>query len=91
MARIRLQSSSPLPPLKAWYLIPSTVTTIRDLKLALCSQLPMFKDMRIQPAHIMLEIDGFELLEESHIDLVREGDILSYDFMISTLFKQPDQ
>jgi len=95
MARIRLQSFPPLPSLKAWFLIPPGVTNIRDLKLALCSQLSIFKDMRIEPAHIVLEMDGFEVLEESHVDLVHEGDVMLYAFTIlaslNNLSKKPVQ
>ncbi|KAF8590267.1 hypothetical protein K439DRAFT_174719 [Ramaria rubella] len=74
--RIRLQLSAPLPTLRAWFLIHQNVTDIQSLKHTICTQLSALKDLEVSSDQLFLEMDDFELLEDTSIDLVREGDLL---------------
>lgn len=83
--RIRISLQPPLPLVKAWFLIPTTVTTIQDLKIALSDGLPQLhspvsltgkssdaKRRRDAVHKILLEVDGFELLDTSEIAVLME-------------------
>ncbi|KAH6890064.1 hypothetical protein BKA70DRAFT_1409042 [Coprinopsis sp. MPI-PUGE-AT-0042] len=52
--------------------------TIKDLKRTLCESLPGFKKLKLNPASIVLSMDGFELLDEGELfgGLVRDGDLV---------------
>lgn len=75
LQRIRLQSSAPLPSFRVWFLVPQNAVDIQSLKLAI-SAIPALKCLDIRPAQLILELDGFELLDECSIDLIHEGDII---------------
>lgn len=77
LLRIRLQSFAPLPSFRVWFLVPQNAVDVQSLKLAISAQLPALKCLDIQPAHLVLELDGFELLNECSIDLIREDDIIA--------------
>lgn len=68
--RIRLSTTLPLPPLKAWYLLPPSVETISDLKAQLVADLPAFKG--IKPRLLAFEVDGFEVLDASRCEVLNE-------------------
>jgi hypothetical protein len=84
--RIRLQSLPPLPVLKAWFVLPdpSLVAaghpTINNLKGILCREVPILSLGTVQCHHILLEMDGFELLDGSLWDVIREGDLITHEF-----------
>lgn len=68
--RIRISTFLPLPPLKAWYLLPSSVETIQDLKAQLVLDLPAFKG--VKPSSLAFEVDGFEVLGASRCEVLNE-------------------
>lgn len=81
--RIKVTTSPPLPPLKAWFPIPpthgstsSTVCkpTVASFKSHLCSSLPVLRGFA--PASLCLSIDGFQLLDDSELEVVRDGDLV---------------
>lgn len=74
LTRIRLGSTD--PPLKAWFSVPSHVATVRDLKKSLCSNLEVLED--VAPDSIILLLDEFEVLDDSPINVLRDGDLLLY-------------
>lgn len=75
--RVRIASHPPLPVLKAWFGIDdhtAATQTILDLKKALSEQLCQLGRDQSQ---LLLELEGFELLDESlcyHV--LREGDLI---------------
>jgi hypothetical protein len=77
--RIRLRSSPPLPPLKAWFVIPSTFSmdsnTITDLKREIHSRF-LTSNETLHTSQITLELDEFELLDDSSLNVIRENDLL---------------
>lgn len=76
LRRIRLQSFAPLPSFRVWFLVPQNVVDVQSLKRSLSTQLPALKDSDIRPTQLVLEIDDFELLDNTSIDLVHEGDTI---------------
>ncbi|KAH9853351.1 hypothetical protein C2E23DRAFT_755320 [Lenzites betulinus] len=73
--RLKVETVPPLPLLKAWF-STHAVPSILDLKLALCTGLSPLVHHRIDPHHILLLLDDFELLDASPIDVVRDGDLV---------------
>lgn len=80
MRRIRLTSAPPLPPLKAWFSISviAVDAPVSDLKSHLCSTLQILRDAELQASDIELLFDDFELLSESRVDVLRDGDLVWY-------------
>jgi hypothetical protein len=77
--RIRLRSSPPLAPLKAWFEIPSTLlmdtNSITDLKREIHHRL-LTSNETLRTSQIILELDDFELLDDSSLTVIRENDLL---------------
>ncbi|KAF5322946.1 hypothetical protein D9619_001262 [Psilocybe cf. subviscida] len=73
--RIRIQTQAPLPELKAWF-VPDTLESIFSLKRALCQRVPALNAAQCHPKNIVLMLDGFELLDDSPFDAVRDGDLI---------------
>jgi hypothetical protein len=77
--RLRILTTPPLPDVKAWFstlpLDPSA--TVADFKTDICSRIQSLKDARIHADDIALVLDDFDLLNESSIDVVRDGDLIS--------------
>lgn len=75
--RIRLATHPPLPPLKAWYGITPELTeqTVSELKEDIVTGLLA----RSSSADIKLEIDGFQLLDESLVGtVIQNGDLVEW-------------
>lgn len=79
--RVRLLAQKPLPtPLKCWYAIPTephpeSPKTIFDLKAKLLEDLRELGDC--DPEVLVLEVDGFELLNESGCEVINDGDLIT--------------
>ncbi|KAG8771146.1 hypothetical protein FRC12_003820 [Ceratobasidium sp. 428] len=71
--RVRVQTASPLEPLKAWHIVApeSGTKTIRDLTRDIVLALGLEGT-----GEFSLELDGFALLPSSPIGVVRDGDII---------------
>ncbi|SRR5260221_4934643 len=76
--RIRIQTFSPLPELKAWFIpeIQDTHETVFDLKELLCKGIPQLRANQINARYLILLLEGFELLNDSPISAVRDGDLI---------------
>lgn len=73
--RIKVECGPPLSLFKAWFIVPS-VSTVLDLKESLCAEIPGLQEQGVGAEAIHLVIDGFELLDSSLIDVVRDGDLI---------------
>ncbi|EJD35966.1 hypothetical protein AURDEDRAFT_154733 [Auricularia subglabra TFB-10046 SS5] len=76
--RFRLHTVPPLPPYKAWYVLPAAVTddassTVLDIKRALCSN--VLSDS--SPDQLALFIDDFEILDGTSVEVVQPGDLIT--------------
>ncbi|KAF8907586.1 hypothetical protein CPB85DRAFT_830112 [Mucidula mucida] len=71
--RFRIQADSPLPGTKAWFSCPEN-ESITNLKKSVCNTIPTLKT---KPENLILELDGFELLDILETgSIVREGDLI---------------
>lgn len=83
--RLRIQTAPPLPALKAWYAPPhDTTNSIIDLKHALFANVPLLDATAIDGSQVVLVLDGFDLLDESPLDVVRDGDLVLIRLLPST-------
>lgn len=86
--RIRVLSKPPLPSIRAWFPIPDhnaadavssstsvPMESVWDLKRALCDGI---HSLPPNPESLVLMIDGFELLDGSGLDVVKDGDLVTY-------------
>src|SRR5580693_7375787 len=95
--RIRVLSSPPLPHVKAWFVIPDgaqniassslvhaepSLENIFGLKNALRNGIPALRPSSLSAANLILMIDGFELLDESSIAVINDGDLVVYVFIV---------
>lgn len=77
--RLRIQTQSPLPPLKAWFTpdVQETPETIHELKENLCREVHILKSGAYNAERLTLLLDGFELLDDTPFDtVVRDGDLI---------------
>jgi len=76
--RIRIQTQTPLPELKAWFIpdVPDSPETIYELKEALCRRVQALHDGEYRGKDLVLILDDFELLDDSPFHAVRDGDLV---------------
>ncbi|KAG9219430.1 hypothetical protein CCMSSC00406_0005324 [Pleurotus cornucopiae] len=78
--RVKIQTNSPLPPLKAWYATKSLEgpnPTIADLKKQICTNVDAIRAAtKGRAAQLTLTLDDFELLDVSPLDVLRDGDLI---------------
>lgn len=68
--RLKISTVHPLDPLKAWFALDDEAHTITQLKRTLCARLPI----GMQADNITLMMDEYDLLNESPISILRDGD-----------------
>ena len=80
--RLRVQTTSPLPYLKAWFVPRPTgavfsVKTILELKQAICHDVKQLQREGYNHKKIRLLLDDFELLDDLPYDeVLRDGDLV---------------
>lgn len=76
--RIRISTSPPLSALKAWFSIPplGEISTVAELKILFVNLIDKEGEKGIRPEELHLEVDGFELLDESDVGVVRDGELV---------------
>ncbi|KAI0337571.1 hypothetical protein BDW22DRAFT_1349085 [Trametopsis cervina] len=74
--RIKVECVPPLVSVKAWFIVPP-VANIEHLKTSLCTDIPSLQQQEVHAHDISLFLDGFELLDTSSLDVVRDGDLIS--------------
>ncbi|THH16919.1 hypothetical protein EW146_g3796 [Bondarzewia mesenterica] len=78
--RVRITSSPPLPPLKAWFslsVLPQDAF-VSSLAQNLCSTVQALRACPTQRTRHRALLDDFELLPETLIDVLRDGDLIWY-------------
>lgn len=81
--RIRIVTHAPLPSLKAWYPLDvaalgdrAQAKTVESLKAELVAHLPHVF-LAVAPSTLTLELDGFQLLDDSKTQSVlKDGDLV---------------
>ncbi|TFY83258.1 hypothetical protein EWM64_g753 [Hericium alpestre] len=76
--RVRVITSPPLPELKAWFSLATLAedASVTILKDKLCKTLQALRDAGVCGQDTILSLDDFELLDESRIDILRDGDLI---------------
>jgi hypothetical protein len=90
--RLRIQTFSPLPELKVWYSTDnhpiSDAANIAYLKQAICTQVPALTQFGVDGSNLVLLLDSFELLDDSPLSVVRDGDLICIRILPSALPKR---
>lgn len=79
--RVRILSESEqqtnLPQIKSWFNVDKENTVV-SLKLSLCASVPALRDAHVRATELVLTLDGFELLNDSSVHILRDGDLIWY-------------
>ena len=79
--RIRILSEfeeqTNLPVIRSWFNL-DTENTVTSLKLSLCASVPALRDTHVRAEELVLTLDDFELLSDSPIHILRDGDLIWY-------------
>lgn len=75
--RFKLQLLPPLPEAKYLLQVPESVSSIASLKAFLVLELAPLVELKIRATGIVLEIDGFELVESSGLSVLQAEDVVS--------------
>ena len=73
--RIKVECGPPLQPLKVWFVVPAAVSSVAELKNSLCAELSALN--RVSSEDLVFSLDGFELIDSSSIDVVRDGELIT--------------
>jgi hypothetical protein len=81
LMRIRILSEfeqqTNLPVIRSWFNVDGE-NTVTSLKLSLCASLPALRDAHVRVEELVLTLDDFELLNDSPIHILRDGDLIWY-------------
>ncbi|KAG1785925.1 uncharacterized protein HD556DRAFT_1418851 [Suillus plorans] len=78
--RLKISTIHPLGPFKAWFALDDEAHTITQLKRALCARLPI----GMQADNITLVMDEYDLLDDSPISILRDGDAVCIKRAVAT-------
>ncbi len=87
--RVKIQASPPLPEIKAWFSLSnlSPSSSVALLKHELCKTLSTLRESGVHGRDLILLLDDFELLGETSIDIIKDGDMIWYVVCIFTVGK----
>jgi hypothetical protein len=80
LMRIRILSEleqTNLPVIRSWFNVDRE-NTVTSLKLSLCASVPALRDAHVRAEELVLTLDDFELLDDSPIHILRDGDLIWY-------------
>lgn len=75
--RVRLQLLAPFDGSKVLVSLPSEARTVSDLKKHIRTSLSSVLALSSSSRDLLLEVDGFELLAGSSLDIIESGDIVT--------------
>jgi hypothetical protein len=78
--RIRILSEfeqTNLPVIRSWFNVEKE-NTVTSLKLSLYASVPALRDACARAEELVLTLDDFELLDDSPIHILRDGDLIWY-------------
>lgn len=76
--RIRILSEfeqTNLPRIRSWFNVDRE-DTIASLKFSLCASVPSLRDAHVRATELALTLDDFELLDDSPVHILRDGDLI---------------
>jgi hypothetical protein len=65
------------PYIRSWFNVDKE-TTIASLKLSLCASVPALRDAHVRVTELIVLLDDFELLDDSPVHILRDGDLVWY-------------
>ena len=80
LMRVRIQSEfeqTNLPIIRSWFNVDRE-NTLSSLKLSLCASIPALRNAHVRAEELVLTLDDFELLNDSPIHILRDGDLIWY-------------
>jgi hypothetical protein len=80
LMRVRILSEfeqTNLPVIRSWFNVDRE-NTVTSLKLSLCASVPALRDAHVRAEELVLTLDDFELLNDSPIHILRDGDLIWY-------------
>ena len=86
--RIRILSEfeqTNLPGIRSWFNVDKE-NTVTSLKLSLCASVPVLRDAHVRAEELVLALDDFELLDDSPIHILRDGDLIWYAEHMYSIF-----
>lgn len=76
--RVRLSLLPPFAPAKLLVPVPADIQTVKHLKRYLAKSLSAVSTVTHHGTELLLEVDGFELLSGSPLDVLDDKDIVTY-------------
>src|ERR1700677_2161073 len=75
--RVLAEPQSGLPQVKSWFNIEQE-KTVASLKSTLCASISALREARVQAVELVLLLDDFELLDNTAVHILRDGDLVWY-------------
>ena len=66
-----------LPQVKSWFNVEQDCT-VASLKSSLCASISALREARVQAIELVLLLDDFELLDNTAVHILRDGDLVWY-------------
>ncbi|KAH9056398.1 hypothetical protein EDB87DRAFT_1794387 [Lactarius vividus] len=73
--RVFAESQSGVPQVKSWFNIEQE-NTVASLKSSLCISISALRESRVQASELVLLLDDFELLDNTAVHILRDGDLV---------------
>lgn len=73
--RVLSESQSGVPQVRSWFNVEQG-NTVASLKSSLCASIPALREARVQAIELVLLLDDFELLDNTTVHILRDGDLV---------------
>ncbi|KAI9448477.1 hypothetical protein H4582DRAFT_2124482 [Lactarius indigo] len=73
--RVLAESQSGVPQVRSWFNIDQE-DTVASLKYSLCASISSLREARVQAIELVLLLDDFELLDNTAVHILRDGDLV---------------
>lgn len=75
--RVLAEPQSGVPQVKSWFNVEQE-STVGALKLSLCASISALREARVKAVELVLLLDDFELLDNTAVHVLRDGDLVWY-------------
>lgn len=75
--RVLAEPQFGLPQVKSWFNVEQDCT-VASLKSSLCASISALREARVQAIELVLLLDDFELLDNTAVHILRDGDLVWY-------------
>lgn len=75
--RVLAESQSGVPQVRSWFNVEQE-NTVASIKSSLCTSISALREARVQATELVLLLDDFELLDNTTVDILRDGDLVWY-------------